>query len=124
MITVWTDNTVANPTCLTENMLDEPLNLQAYITLSLVLHLSHSGGLGARSRDLLGEGEKEREGQRERANKSSLAPSSPGCTDTEVITLPVPELRRSSQGGPNKQTSLALLFIEVGASPKQLNLSP
>lgn len=66
MITVWTDNTVANPTCLTENMLDEPLNLQAYITLSLVLHLSHSGGLGARSCDLLGEGEKEREGQRER----------------------------------------------------------
>lgn len=96
-------------------MLDKAFNLRAYIAVSLVLHLSRLWFVLLFC-DLLGE--------RERANTSSLAVFSTGSTDTLVITQSVPELRRSSQGGPNKQTSLAPLFIEVGALPKQLNLSP
>lgn len=38
--------------------------------------------------------------------------------------LPFSELQRSNQGGPNKQTSLNPLFIDVGISPEKLNLSP
>lgn len=55
-------------------MVDKPLNHQAYIELSLFLHLSHSCGLCAYSCDLLGE--------RERANESSLA-----CSAQAALTL-------------------------------------
>lgn len=63
-------------------------------------------------------------GKRAEASVSRPALFSTGYTDTSVITYPIPELRRSNQGGPNKQTSLTPLFIEVGVLPKQLNLSP
>lgn len=95
-------------------MVDKLFNLHSHF--SLFLHLSHTFGLRTYSCDLLGE--------RAGARASRLGLFSAGYTDTSVITYPVPELRRSNQGGPNKQTSLTPLFIEVGALPKQLNLSP
>ncbi len=99
-----TDSGVVNPSCLTAHM-DKPFNLQAHVAVSLVFA---SGSFLSFVRFFLWFI------RRARANMSSLASFSRGCTDTQVITKPVPELQRSSQGRPNKQASLAPLFMRWG----------